>query len=257
MAQNTKTFRVATEGATCDGRELARSHIAEMAESYDPSLYGARINLEHFRGVDPDGLFKAYGDVTALEAREVEGKLALFATIEPTVDLIALSRKKQKIYSSIEVMPDFARTGKAYLVGMAITDSPASLGCEMLKFAASAPVNPLAGRKTAPSSLFTEAVEIEGFELEAAAPPTIVERVKAMFTAPRPTKAEPEAEALLLFAGALADQKAETDKATARTLALSARLATIEGLLLKLSATPEHTSIRPIATGAETALTDF
>ena len=34
----------------------------------------------------------------------------------------------QKIYSSMEIMSNFADTGKAYLVGLAITDTPASLG---------------------------------------------------------------------------------------------------------------------------------
>ncbi|WP_186078690.1 GPO family capsid scaffolding protein [Burkholderia gladioli] len=132
----TKTVRVATEGITVDGRNLTRQQIQEMADTYSPKLYGARINLEHLRGVMPDGPFRAYGDVDALSAREVDGKLALFAAIRPTPDLVEMAKKRQKVFTSIEMAPNFAGTGKAYLVGLAVTDSPASLGTEMLKFAA-------------------------------------------------------------------------------------------------------------------------
>jgi hypothetical protein len=45
---------------------------------------------------------------------------------------------KEKIYSSIELHPQFALNGKAYVVGLAMTDTPASLGTERLKFAAAA-----------------------------------------------------------------------------------------------------------------------
>ncbi len=159
-----KRFRIATAGATTDGREISADWIRQMAKNYDPKKYGARVNLEHFRGVLPDGPFKAYGDVISLHAEEVdvggEKRWALFAEINPTPDLIELSKKRQKVYTSMEVQPDFAKTGEAYLVGLAITDSPASLGTEMLQFAAGAKTNPFADRKQSPENLFSEAVEI-------------------------------------------------------------------------------------------------
>ena len=43
-----KYFRVATEGATTDGRVISRDWITQMAKNYSPKTYGARINLEHF-----------------------------------------------------------------------------------------------------------------------------------------------------------------------------------------------------------------
>lgn len=154
----TKFFRVMTEGATTDGRKIPRKWIEQMAANYDPALYGARIWLEHLRGMWPDSEFRAYGDVLALESRTVEdGKLALFAQFDVTDDLIAINKKRQKIYSSAEVSDDFAETGEAYLVGMAFTDSPASLGTEMLQFSAQAKDNPLAARKQHPDNLFTAA----------------------------------------------------------------------------------------------------
>lgn len=175
MASKSKFFRVATEGATTDGRTIERSAIQQMAASFDPAVYGARIWMEHIRGIYPDGDFKAYGDVTALKAEEIDTengkKLALFAQIEPTPALIAMNKARQKIYTSIEINPKFADTNKAYLVGLGITDSPASLGTEMLTFAAKSPGgNPLASRKVDPDNMFSEAIEVN-LEFEDAADP--------------------------------------------------------------------------------------
>lgn len=171
-------FRVAVEGATTDGRVIERSWIEEMVASYNPTTYGARVNMEHLRGYSPEPPFNAYGDVVALEARDVEldldgkkvVKLALYAQIDANDQLVAINRKGQKLYTSIEVNPSFAGTGKAYLMGLAVTDSPASLGTEMLQFAAQAAAkdpaaNPFAGRKQAPGNLFTAASEFK-LELE-------------------------------------------------------------------------------------------
>ncbi|MBX9295718.1 GPO family capsid scaffolding protein [Chromobacterium vaccinii] len=166
MASKAKKFRVATEGATTDGRNIERSWIEQMAANYNPKKYGARVNLEHFKGLLPDGPFKRYGDVLELSAENVEdGKLALFAVIDPTDDLVAMGKARQKVYTSIEVDPSFADTGEAYLVGLAVTDDPASLGCEMLEFSAKAKASPLAARKDKPENLFTAAIEFT-LELE-------------------------------------------------------------------------------------------
>ncbi|WP_334069947.1 GPO family capsid scaffolding protein [Acinetobacter colistiniresistens] len=158
-----KWFRIAVAGDTTDGREIQPEWIVQMAQNYDPNTYGARINIEHFRSVFPDGVFGAYGDVIALKTEKVtingEEKDALFAQIEPTQSLIELNKKKQKVYTSIEVDENFANKGSAYLVGLAVTDSPASLGTEMLAFAAGATVNPLTDKKQRPENLFTAAVE--------------------------------------------------------------------------------------------------
>ncbi|MDF7662389.1 GPO family capsid scaffolding protein [Erwiniaceae bacterium L1_54_6] len=159
-----KLFRVAVEGATCDGRVLERQHIQEIADTYNPQVYGARINLEHLKSLSPDSTFRMYGDVDTVKAEEIKdgplaGKLGLYALIDATNDLVALNKSRQKVYSSIEFDPKFADTGKAYLMGLAFTDSPASLGTEMLQFSAKATVNPLAARKTNAGCLFTEALE--------------------------------------------------------------------------------------------------
>lgn len=156
-----KWFRIAVEGATTDGRQIERDWIQQMADQYDPNTYGARINCEHIKWAWPGGEFGAYGDVVALKAEEAEingeKKLCLYAQIEPNEALMALNKDRQKVYTSIEVQPKFADTNKAYLVGLAITDSPASLGTEALSF--SAQHGTLKARKTHEENLFTAAEE--------------------------------------------------------------------------------------------------
>lgn len=188
-----KRFRIATEGATTDGRVISRDWITQMAESYDPTVYGARINMEHIKGYTPDTPFRRYGDVTALTAEEItegplKGKVALYGDIDPTPELVELTKARQKIYTSIEVMPEFADTGKAYLVGLAVTDDPASLGTEYLSFSATAKANPLASRKQHPDNLFTAAEEtLIEFTEEADPGPSLTERVLGMFSAKKKT----------------------------------------------------------------------
>ena len=162
-----KWTRIAVEGATTDGRIIERSWIDDMASQYSQNTYGARINCEHIKWSWPGGEFGAYGDVLALKAEEVDiagiKKLALFAQLEPNDALLALNKKGQKVYTSVEIQPKFADSGKAYLVGLAITDTPASLGTEALSF--SAQHGTLAGRKQDKDNLFSAAEEA-GLEFE-------------------------------------------------------------------------------------------
>ena len=157
-----KWFQVATEGATTDGRNIERAWIEQMAAQYSPNTYGARINCEHIKWSWPGGEFGAYGDVLACKAEEVEingaKKLALFAQLEPNEALLALNKAGQKVYTSVEINPSFADTGKAYLVGLAVTDTPASLGTEALQF--SAKNGTLTSRKLDKDNLFTAAEEV-------------------------------------------------------------------------------------------------
>ncbi|KFW97879.1 MULTISPECIES: GPO family capsid scaffolding protein [Pectobacterium] len=183
-----KFFRVGVEGDTCDGRVIDANDIQNMAETFDPRVYGCRINLEHLKGLLPDSPFRRYGDVVELKAETIDddsaisGKLALFAKITPTDELVAMNKASQKIYTSMEIQPNFANTGKAYLVGLAVTDDPASLGTEMLEFSAKAKLNPLATRKSSPENLFSVATEVTlEFEDLPDVEPTLLTRVKALF----------------------------------------------------------------------------
>ncbi|HWJ69114.1 MAG TPA: GPO family capsid scaffolding protein [Sphingobium sp.] len=144
-----KFFRVAVEGATVDGRVIQRDWLEQMAASYDPATYTARINCEHIAGYSPDRPFNAYGSVLSLRTELVEltigGEkkmlLALYAEIEANDQLLEINKAGQKLFTSCEIHTDFAGGGKAYLVGLALTDQPASLGTEVLKFAAMARSN--------------------------------------------------------------------------------------------------------------------
>lgn len=158
-----KFFRIGVEGDTCDGRIISASDIQEMADSFDPRVYGARINLEHITSVLPDSPFCRYGDVTELKAEKIaddsalNGKLALFARITPLDNLVEMVGKGQKVYTSMEIRPNFSNSGKCYLIGLAVTDDPASLGTEYLEFCSRAKTNPLSGRKQCPEDLFSVA----------------------------------------------------------------------------------------------------
>ncbi len=174
MPTKSKWFRVATEGATTDGREITRAEIQQMAASYDrEKTYGARIWLEHYRGTVPGGPFDALGDVLALKAEEnADKKLQLFAQIEPLQGLIEMNKKGQKIFSSIEIHPSFPKTGGAYFFGLAVTDSPASLGTEVLKFSAGdLAKSPFASRKVDQALMFSVAEPAE-LVFEEMNPPT-------------------------------------------------------------------------------------
>ncbi|WP_168772526.1 GPO family capsid scaffolding protein [Pseudomonas sp. A-1] len=121
--------RVATSGKTADGRTIAAQDLRDMAENYDPALYTATIWYEHIR------YFGSLGTVAELKAEDVDGgKVALYARLQPNDTLLRLNKEGQKLFASVEIQPNFADTGKAYLSGMAVTDEPASVGTEALHF---------------------------------------------------------------------------------------------------------------------------
>ncbi len=272
-----KFFRVATEGATTDGREIQRSWIEQMAKNFNREKYGARVWLEHMRGMLPESSFAALGDVLAVEARAVEdGKLALFAQIEALPALVAMNKAKQKIYTSIEVDPNFAKTGEAYLTGLAVTDTPASLGTEVLKFAAGNPdASPFKGKKHSEGALFSAAVETElGLEGDAESiASTLINKFSDMLknlsgiTAPKPTPETTDVfttktlEVLGAADAAIQHQSKElaAEKAAREKLAgeFSALEKKFNELTAKLSKQDGNPNERPEATGNEgTVLAD-
>ncbi|EAO8410977.1 GPO family capsid scaffolding protein [Salmonella enterica] len=185
-----KFFRIGVEGDTCDGRIISASDIQEMADTFDPRVYGCRINLEHIKSVLPDSPFKRYGDVVELKAEKIEddsalnGKLALLAKISPSDDLVAMNKALQKVYTSMEIAPNFSNSGKCYLVGLAVTDDPASLGTEYLEFCRNAKHNPLNRFKANPENLISAATlaEIEFEDQPETVFAALTDKVKAIFS---------------------------------------------------------------------------
>ena len=267
-SQKTKWFRVATEGATTDGRAIQRVWIEQMAKNFNPAKYGARVWIEHMRGMLPDSAFAAQGDVLALRTQEVEdGKLGLFAQIKPLESLIAMNKAGQKLYTSIEVDPNFADTGEAYLVGLAVTDTPASLGTELLTFAQQNPAaNPLAGRKQSANNLFSAAtaftLELEPEQPDSAPGPLAQALEKfnnllAKAMCHEPTTATPPAQTDFIAAltatqavvQAFAQQQTQAEQALANMQQqLSQLQAQHQDLVTQLSKQPQDTP-RPTAAG--------
>lgn len=121
--------RVATSGKTADGRTIDPQDLRDMATAYDPATYTAVIWFEHIRYMGN------FGSVTEVKTEDLDGgKVALFAKLAPNDRLLQVNKEAQKLFTSIEIQPEFADSGKPYLVGLAITDEPASLGTEPLHF---------------------------------------------------------------------------------------------------------------------------
>ncbi|EBM3286237.1 phage capsid protein [Salmonella enterica] len=165
-----KKFRVAVSGSTIDGREISGELLKAAAKNYDPTVYGARVNVEHIKSIFPNSELCAMGDVTAMSTEDITegplaGRVALNAEIEPTDRMKKLTDEGKKIYSSIELYPD-ALDGKPYIMGLAMTDTPASLGTERLKFAAQQreQVMKFSNQHTE-APMFTEAMEAEIIEM--------------------------------------------------------------------------------------------
>ncbi|MGC1050824.1 GPO family capsid scaffolding protein [Pantoea agglomerans] len=267
-----KRFRIAVEGATTDGRVISRDWISQMAKNYDPAMYGARVNMEHIKGYTPDSPFRRYGDVTALTAEEItdgplKGKLALYGDINPTPELVELTKARQKIYTSVEINTKFADTGEAYLIGIAVTDDPASLGTEILSFSATAKANPLASRKQDKDNLFTAAEEtVIEFEEVAEPSPSLMARISAMFSAKKKIDGEQFADVSAAVT-AVAEQvqlnaESQTQELSALEQSVTARLEAIEqqagedraafaALQGQLSQTDGSFTRRPAATGSD------
>lgn len=124
----TDFVKVAQSGPCIDGRSIDAAWLTDMADTYDPAVYAACIWPDHIRWGNN------YGKVVALESRVEEGVTSLYARLAPNAQYIWGNQFDQLLHFSIEVAENFAGTGKAYLAGLGITDSPASLGTDALKF---------------------------------------------------------------------------------------------------------------------------
>ena len=105
-------------GPAIDGRNVDQVMVDDIAETYNPKVYNARINEEHW------GWGDKFGSVLSLEKREDE----VWAILKPNSKLLGTIEDGQLLHTSCEITPDYAKTGKYYLTGLALTDSPASLG---------------------------------------------------------------------------------------------------------------------------------
>lgn len=114
-------------GTTIDGRVIEQNIIDEIAETYNPEVYTARINADHYPWSSK------YGSVLSVEKREDK----LFAVLKPNSMLLRMAEQGQLLHTSCEFYEKFSDTEKAYLTGLALTDEPASLGTTQIQLSAS------------------------------------------------------------------------------------------------------------------------
>lgn len=201
MGKKSQLFRVFVEGETIsDGRKITADMIDDCVATFDPKTYTPRINIEHIAGYSPEPPFNGYGDVIAVEARDDEFTIAgqakklraLYAQVDANDQLVKLAQADQKPFPSVELTPSYAGSGKVGLVGLAFTDTPASIGTERLKFSS-----------RAPGTIFAHGADAVAIEFEAAPADTSgisdaihagFSRVVALFKpqAPEPAKEEPK-----------------------------------------------------------------
>jgi hypothetical protein len=136
MGKQTGWVIAATEGATVDGRTITKQWIEDMAAQYSVDEYTAMIWPEHFRSSWGPFEGKNWGTVDEVKASTKDGKLRLYVKLTANDYLLAANQEGQKLFMSIEPNIDYKGTGKAYLSGIAVTDSPASTGTTRLKFSA-------------------------------------------------------------------------------------------------------------------------
>ena len=229
MVQGMETdfFCVALSGPTIDGREIKPEWIDQMAETYNPATYGARIWLEHFRTLMPDAgnPFAAYGDVTEVKAVDgPDGKRELHVKVDPTPELLKIKQARQKIYWSVEIATNFAGTGKAYLTGLAVTDSPASLGTEAMKFTATTPIaetfmtTPVTAASASPAAPSPAADPAGDTQKDNAAETGLLARLSALFNKNEKTAEEAAASATAAAAAATLSEQARADHEAATML---------------------------------------
>ena len=131
----TRFVKVAQSGPCADGRNIDPQWLRDMAETYDPAVYRAKLWPDHLRWGNN------YGSVVALKSEEKDGLVSLYASFAPNAQYLLSNQYDQKLSFSIEVLENFAGTGKFYLGGLGVTDSPASLGTDELKFSRRASYN--------------------------------------------------------------------------------------------------------------------
>lgn len=121
---------ILTSGNTVDGREVPPETLEEVAATYNPETYNARINNDHSK------FSTKLGSVLELKTEDHGDKKQLFAKLKPNSYYLYMIENGQKLHFSAEITPNFADTGKSYLTGLAATDDPASIGTTEIKLSA-------------------------------------------------------------------------------------------------------------------------
>lgn len=273
---------VCTEGATLQGGvALTREDISQMAGAYDPSLYAARLNLEHIKSLWPDSDFRHYGLVKSLRAVELtsgplKGHLSLEANIEldeqQDARVFQLNRSGQKLFSSIEFYRQFPKTGGTYLCGIALTDTPAALGTQLITLSREQRGLPAdAGDACYTTSLETAirmlSADTPVPEMPAVSEPGFLSRISQLLRGQRQvsdTELKQLRDAVELTANELSSLKQQItcDALTDARLDLQQRTLSelrneLSALKQQLALTADDTPTRPLSTGIQYEQSEF
>lgn len=124
---------IATAGNTVDGRLIDDKWLIDIADTYDVNVFTALIWPRHDTVENRKWSYNL-GTVEAVKLETVDGEKKLFAKLSPNQFLIDANKAGQKMFTSIEVIEDFAGSGRDYLFGVAATDLPSSVGTTRLEF---------------------------------------------------------------------------------------------------------------------------
>ena len=125
---------VATSGKAVDGRDIEEKWLTDAAEVYNAEEYTAMLWPFH---ADPGwrAFTNNYGTIEELKAEKFGDRIQLKARIVPNRFLLEANEAGQKLFTSVEIQDDYMGTGKFWLGGIAVTDTPASINTTRLHFA--------------------------------------------------------------------------------------------------------------------------
>ncbi len=125
---------IATSGPTADGRVIEPQWLIDAAETYSRNTYTAMLWPWHADDYGSRQFTNNFGEVDALKVETEGDKVKLYARLIPNQFLIEANSYGQKLFTSAELVGNFAQSGRDYLIGVCVTDIPASLGTQKVSF---------------------------------------------------------------------------------------------------------------------------
>uniref|UniRef100_A6VSU2 Capsid scaffolding protein n=1 Tax=Marinomonas sp. (strain MWYL1) TaxID=400668 RepID=A6VSU2_MARMS len=116
-----KWYRFGRSGDTVDGRIIKEQDILDAVETFNSEYYPTRIWPDHKRWFN-------LGKVIAIRAeKNDEGGTDMYGQVEANEYYKDMNKMGQRLFFSMELWPDFRKSGKTYLSGLGATDEPASV----------------------------------------------------------------------------------------------------------------------------------
>jgi hypothetical protein len=116
-----KWYRLGRSGDTVDGRIIKEQDILDAVETFNSGFYPTMIWPDHKRWFN-------LGKVIAIRAeKNDEGGTDMYGQVEANDFYKEMNKNGQRRFFSMELWPDFRKSGKTYLSGLGATDEPASV----------------------------------------------------------------------------------------------------------------------------------